>query len=124
MRFESDLIIENGTDRVVLTGDDGVLVITSERLVGIALEMRSATGLGNIGLRQISDRLFDIGATVQLSTPSTALLTMGAGARPQLLTRVAGVPHVCIESIRGLLGSFARATWANSTAWWGRPKTK
>lgn len=124
MRFESDLILESGTDRVVLTGDDGILVITSDRLVGIALEMRTASGLRNIGLRQISDRLFDLGATVQLSTPSTALLTMGVGARPQLLTRVAGVPHVYIESIRGLLGSFVRATWANSTARRGRPKTK
>lgn len=124
MRFESDLILESGTDRVVLTGDDGILVITSDRLVGIALEMRTASGLRNIGLRQISDRLFDLGATVQLSTPSTALLTMGAGARPQLLTRVAGVPHVCIESVRGLLGSFARATWTNSTARRGRQKTK
>jgi hypothetical protein len=124
VRFESDLILESGTDRVVLTGDDGILVITSDRLVGIALEMRTASGLRNIGLRQISDRLFDLGATVQLSTPSTALLTMGVGARPQLLTRVAGVPHVYIESIRGLLGSFVRATWANSTARRGRPKTK
>ena len=124
MRFESDLIIESGTDRVVLTSDDGILVITSDRLVGIALEMRTATGLRDTGLRQISNRLFVLGATVQLSTPSAALLTIGASAKPQLLTRVVGMPHVRIESVRGLLGSLARATWASSTARLGRPKTK
>jgi len=113
VRFESDLIIENGQDRVVLTGDDGVLVITSERLVAIALSMRLSTGASNIGLRQISDGLTDIGATIRLETPSAAVLTMGMGAKRQLLTRLVGVPHVQIESVRGLLGSLARATWAS-----------
>jgi hypothetical protein len=112
VRFDSDLIIENGDDRVLFTGDDGVLVITSDRLVEVALTMRSSVGASHIGLRTISDHLAHLGATVRFETPSTPLLTLGANAKPQLLTRVARMPHVQIESTSGILRSLIQVVLA------------
>jgi len=113
VRFDSDLIIENGDERVFFTGDDGVLVITSDRLVEVALTMRSSIGTSHLGLRTVSDHLASVGATVRVETPSTALLTLGANAKPQLLTRAARMPHVQIESTGGILKSFIQVVLAN-----------
>lgn len=113
MRFEADLVIEQGDRRVVMTGDDGTLVITGDKLGTMARVLRSGGGVPRFGLRLVSDRLAEAGATVRLETPSAPVLTMGEGARPQLVTRLFGAPHLRIESARGLLGSAppaARAT--------------
>lgn len=112
MRFESDLVIESDGDRVVLSSDDGVLVVTSDRLIEIVLSLRGSAGVPSIGLRQISAGLAALGATVKFQTQSTEVLVLGAGAKPQRLTRLLGAPHVEIESARVLFGTLARATWS------------
>lgn len=109
MRFEADLTIDQRDDRVVLTGDDGVLVITGERLASVARAMRAGTGAPNIGLRQLSDLLADVGATIRLETPSAPVLTLGERSRPQMVTRLMGVPNIRIESVRGLLSTLPKA---------------
>jgi len=116
VRFQADLTIDQGDNRVVLTGDDGVLVITGKRLGTIARAMRSGTGLPNLGLRQVSDRLAEVGATVRLETTSAPVLTLGERASPQLITRLMRAPHVRIESARGLLGTLPPAAWGTALA--------
>ena len=105
MRFEADLTISQGDSQVVLTGDDGVLVITGDRLPSAARAIRSGAGIPNIGVRQLSNLLATNGATVRLESPSSPIVTLGQGARPQLLTRIFGLRHVRIESMRGLFGA-------------------
>lgn len=114
MRFDADLIIDHGDNRVLLTGDEGVLVITGERLGPTVRALRSE--LPNVGLRTVSDLLADVGATVRLETRSAPVLTIGEGASPQLLTRLVGAPHVRIESARGLLGTLPPVAWGTALA--------
>jgi len=114
VRFEADLTNDQGDSQVVLTGDDGVLVITGERLPGTARAMRSGAGLPNIGVRRLSDLLAENGATVRLESPSAPIVTLGEGARPQLLTRMFGMRHVRIESARGIVNALRPGTGKTS----------
>ena len=114
MRFEADLVIDQGNRQVVVTGDDGTLVITGDRLGTMFGALRSGGGMPRGGLRHVSDRLADAGATIRLETPSAQVLTMGEGARPQLVTRLVGAPHLRFESARGLLGSLPPAALAST----------
>jgi hypothetical protein len=104
LSFEADLTI-TGTNSTVEVSDDGAgtLVVTTSELRSVVEALRSDGLLPSGTLRTVSDRLADAGGTVRLRTPTTALVTLGSDAEPTVLTRIVGLRHVRIQSVRGLI---------------------
>jgi hypothetical protein len=104
VRFEADLDITGANGRIAVTNDpSGALVVTTDELRPLVGALRDGGLLPSGTLRTVSDLLADTGATVRVRTPTSGLLTLGSGASPTVLTRAAGLHHVRIESVRGLL---------------------
>jgi hypothetical protein len=110
VHFEAELTIDVDNEQLQLTGDDGTLVVTGERLGPTLRLLRSALAPSDLGLRRSSTLLSELGATVRLDSHAGPILTVGNGARPKLLTRLIGAPHVRIESLRRLFTALVRAS--------------
>jgi hypothetical protein len=104
LSFEADLQITGPTSNVEVTNDDtGALIVTTDKLRPLVATLRSDGLLPSGTLRTMSDLLAGAGGTIHLRTQSTDLVTLGSGAVPTVVTRVVGLRHVRIESLRGVV---------------------
>ena len=103
LSFEADLEVTGPDGRLTVSAERGDLVVTTDELRPLIGALRSDGLLPSGSLKKVSSLLADAGATVRLQTPTTSLVTLGAGVHPTAVTRLAGLPHVRIESARGLL---------------------
>lgn len=107
MHFDADLEINRGDDRIAVGSDDGALVVVSDQFRPLLRDLRSDRLVDGRSLRKLSGALDAAGATVRFETTSGPLATIGAlHQRPQPLMRLVRLPHLRIESVRGVAATF------------------
>ena len=111
LRVDADLELSIDGFTVRVTGEDGVLVVTTPRWLPIAYRLRRVAG-PRLRLRTIAAELADAGATVRLDTEAGPLLCLGANAEPSRFDRVFGFRHLRTASPTVLW----RHSWAVRTA--------
>lgn len=111
MHFDADLEITRGDDRIAVGSDDGALVVVSDHFRPLLRDLRSDRLVDGRSLRKLSGALDAAGATVRFETTARPLVTIGAShQRPQPLMRLLRLPHLRVESLRGVASTLRPRT--------------